>query len=111
MKAKRKIKEIEHLLPPIRNLLERIYGDRLVDVILYGSFAKDNALKESDIDIAIVLRGRVNKVNEIDRIGEELYDLMLETEELISVYPVSENELNSSEWPLYYHIRVEGIKI
>jgi hypothetical protein len=37
--------------------------------------------------------------------------LILETSELISVYPISEKEVENSVWPLYYHIRTEGIKI
>lgn len=111
MKAERTLREIEHLLPQIRRLLERIYGDRLVDVILYGSFAKNNATKDSDVDIAVVLRGRVNKSEEISRIGEELYNLMLEADELISVYPLSEDEMKNTVWPLYHHLRTEGVKI
>jgi predicted nucleotidyltransferase len=111
VKSSRTIKEIEHLLPRIRDLLTKVYGDRLVDIILYGSFAKNNATKESDIDIAVVLKGRVDKVKEIDRMGEVLYALMLETDELISVYPISEDELNNSIWPLYQHIKTEGLKI
>jgi len=111
MKVKRTTREIEHLLPQIRRLLEKIYGDRLVDIILFGSFARNSAGKDSDIDIAVVLRGGVNKAKEIDKIGEVLYDLMLETNELISVYPLGQDEIRNSTWPLYYHIREEGIKI
>jgi len=111
MKGNRMIKEIEHLLPQISNLLKKIYGDRLVGIILYGSFAKNNATKESDIDIAVVLKGRVNKSIEIDKIYDILYDLMLETGELISIYPLSDEEIRNSTWPLYHHIRTEGINI
>jgi len=111
MKGNRMIKEIEHLLPQIRNLLKKIYGDRLVGIILYGSFARNNATEDSDIDIAVVLKGKVNKVKEIDRIGEALYNLMLETDELISIYPLSDEEIRNSTWPLYHYIRTEGIKI
>jgi len=111
MKGNRMIKEIEHLLPQIRNILKKIYGDRLVDIILYGSFAKNNATKESDIDIAVVLKGRINKSIEIDKIYDMLYDLMLETGELISIYPLSTKEIINSTWPLYHYIRTEGIKI
>jgi len=111
MKGNRMIKEIEHLLPQIRNILKKIYGDRLVDIILYGSFAKNNATKESDIDIAVVLKGRVNKSIEINKIYDILYDLMLETGELISIYPLSNEEIINSTWPLYHYIRKEGIKI
>jgi len=111
MKSKRTIKEIKYLLPRIRNLLEEIYGERLVDIILYGSFAKNNATEDSDIDIAVVLKGKINRTKEIDRMSEALYDLMLETDELFSVYPVSEDELNDSVWPLHYHIRTDGIRV
>lgn len=110
MKVKRTIKNIKDLLPKIRELLERIYGDRLMEVFLYGSFARNKAMKESDIDIAVVIRGRVNKAKEIDKIYDVLYDLMLETGELISVNPLSDEEIKNSIWPLYYHIRTEGIK-
>lgn len=111
MEKKRTRREIKHLLPRIRKLLESIYGNRLVNVILYGSFARNEANKESDIDIAVVLKGPVDKSKEIDLIYDELYDLMLETCELISVFPLSEEEIENSSWPLYYHIRTEGVKI
>ena len=111
MKPERKIRDIEYLFPQIRKLLEKIYGERLVDIILYGSFAKNNATKESDIDIAVVLKGSVDKIKEIKRIHHSLYALTLEYGELISVTPISEKELNDTEWPLYHHIKNEGIKI
>ncbi len=111
MKTKRAIKEIEYILPRVREILRGIYGDRLTDVILYGSFARGEPTEDSDIDIAVVLKGKTDKTEEIDRIYELLYELMLETGELISVYPVSEEEVENVIWPLYYHIRTEGIKI
>lgn len=111
MKTQRTTKEIEHLLLRMKKILKRIYGSRLVNVILYGSFARNKAQKESDIDIAVILKGRVNKSKEIDRIYDVLYALMLETGELISVYPLSDKEIDNSVWPLYYHVKMEGIKI
>ncbi len=111
MKTKRTIKEIRSLLSRIRKLLERIYGDRLMDVILYGSFARNTSTNDSDIDIAVVLKGTVNKTKEIDRVYDILYDIILETGELISVNPLSEEEIKNLIWPLYYHIKREGIKI
>ncbi len=50
-------------------------------------------------------------MKEIDRIRDILYELMLQTDELISVHPVSEEELKNSIWPLYYHIRKKGLKL
>ncbi len=111
MTSKRTIQEIEPILPEIKSALENIYGARLVGVILYGSFARNTPTVDSDIDIAAVLKGAVNPIKEIDRIYDVLYDLMLETGELISVYPLSEEEMGNSVWPLYHHIRTEGLRI
>ncbi|MCK4615012.1 MAG: nucleotidyltransferase domain-containing protein [Thermoplasmata archaeon] len=111
MKSKRTVKDIESLFPRIKGILQKTYGNRLVDIFLYGSFAKNNARMESDIDIAVVLEGEVNKSKEIDKIYDVLYDLILESGELISIFPLSDNEIKNSIWPLYYHIRKEGIKI
>jgi predicted nucleotidyltransferase len=111
MKKKKEIKDIEDILPRIKDILKAVYGKRLKDIILYGSFARDTATEDSDIDIAVVLKGEVDKTKEIDRIYDLLYDLILETDELISVYPVSEEEIRNIVWPLYKHIRTVGVKI
>ena len=109
--AKRALKEIEPILPEIKKILQKIYADRLVDVFLYGSFAKNKAGKDSDIDIAVVLKYKVDQSKEIDKTCDALYELMLRTGELISVFPVSSKEIRTSNWPLYHHITIEGKKL
>lgn len=112
MKAKkRKLQEIKPLLPEVRKRLEKLYGDRLQSVILYGSFARNRADTDSDIDVAVVLKGKIQRVKELSKIGDALDDLMIETDELISVYPMTETELDNPVWPLYKHIREEGVWI
>lgn len=105
------MKEIKSLLSEIKNILNEIYGERLIDIILYGSFARDEATQDSDIDIAVVLRDEVNKFKEIRRLTDATYGLMLEYGELISFYPISTEELADTEWPLHYFIQTEGIKV
>jgi len=111
MRNERSLEDIKYILKDIKAVLENIYTGRLVSVILYGSFAKNKATEESDIDIAVVLKGTVDKIREIDRIHDSIYSLGLEHDELISVNPLSEEELKDTEWPLYYHIQREGIKV
>jgi predicted nucleotidyltransferase len=111
MQGKRTIKEIEQILPEVKKLLKQIYADRLVDAILYGSFVRNEATEDSDIDIAVILKGKVDKPKEIDRIYDQIYELVLESGELISIHPVSDEELKNSIWPLYQHIKDEGIKL
>lgn len=106
-----RIERVYQILPKIRETLARLYGDRLLEIVLYGSFACKTFHDESDVDIAVVLRGKVNKFKEIDRIYDAVYPLLLETGELISINPLSEEEVANSTWPLAYHIQKEGLKI
>jgi type I restriction enzyme S subunit len=48
------------LVREFRQGLEAIYGDRLRGVYLYGSYARDDAGDDSDIDVAVVLEGPVH---------------------------------------------------
>jgi len=105
------IKEIEPLLFGVKACLRKIYGKRLAAMILYGSFANGKANEDSDIDIAVVLKGSVDKAEEISKIHDAIYHLSREYCQLISVYPLSEEELGDVEWPLHYHIRNKGIKV
>jgi predicted nucleotidyltransferase len=49
-----------------------LYGKKLKDIILYGSWARGQGTKESDIDLVIVLGGKVIPGKEIDRIAEPI---------------------------------------
>jgi len=111
MKVKRSTKEIKPILLEIKRKLSKIYADRLTKIILYGSFARDEATNESDIDVAVILKGKINKIKEIDKIHNIIYPLTIEYGELISVNPISEEEIKDIEWPLYYHIQNEGITV
>ncbi len=109
--VRRELKDIEPVVKDIKETLKRLYGDRLVDIVLYGSFAKEKATHDSDIDIAVILKGDVDKSKEIDRIIDSIYLIGLKYDELISVNPISEDDIVDTGWPLYKHINKEGIKV
>ena len=48
---------LQPLLSSYRQLLERRFGDRLLDVRLYGSWARGDADDDSDVDVAVVVAG------------------------------------------------------
>ena len=101
--------QIEHILKEFREKTEKLYGKRLKDVILYGSWAKGLANQDSDIDLAIVLDGDVAPGEEIDRTIDIITEINLNYGVLISVYPVSENDYNSVNSPLMLNLRREGV--
>ncbi|OHB64377.1 MAG: DNA polymerase subunit beta [Planctomycetes bacterium RBG_13_62_9] len=96
----------------IREFTQRVqtlYGDRLKRVVIYGSWARNEATAESDIDLAVVLADDVVPGKEIDRMIDILTDINLEYGELLSVYPVSEEDYLGRNSPLLINIRREGI--
>jgi predicted nucleotidyltransferase len=55
---------LDQILREFRDALERIYGSRLVRVVLFGSQARDKAEPDSDIDVMLVLQGAVTAVQD-----------------------------------------------
>ena len=57
---------IRTILAEYRARLEKIYGPRLVRVVLFGSQARGDAALDSDIDVMIVLAGPLDHWRETD---------------------------------------------
>ena len=96
----------------IREFVQRaqsLYGERLRQVLVYGSCARNEATEESDIDLAVVLAGDVRPGREIDRMIDIITDINLEYGVLLSVYPVSEEDYLHANSPLLINLRREGI--
>jgi len=97
------------IVADLRPLLEKIYGERLVRLVLYGSQARGDATAGSDIDILVVLRGAVQAGKEIARTGETTAALSLKNDVVISCVFVSEERFNSEQSPLLLNVRKEGL--
>ncbi len=104
-------KNIENILSDLKRELKQLYQNRLVSVILYGSYARGEAGEDSDIDIVVVLKGTVIPGREIDCMLDTIIDLGLKYNTLISIYPVSEDCMQSVKSPLLLNVRAEGISI
>lgn len=48
---------MESILTELKKSIQKIAGDRLVKMVLYGSRARGDYNEESDTDIAIIIRG------------------------------------------------------
>lgn len=97
------------LLPRIKAALTAEYGDRLKGVVLYGSTARGEAERESDIDLLVILDGPFQLGKELETIIHALYPLQLEVLRPIHAMPVSEKDYMSGEYALYRNARREGI--
>lgn len=103
--------ELLKVLGELHARLERLYGDRLVEVLLFGSRARGEADPESDIDVLVVLREPVRPATEIARTGDIVAGLSLEHDVVISCVFMDENRYRTRAGPLLRNVRREGIPV
>ena len=101
-------KEIQAFIKEIQQIL----GDRLKKVILYGSYARGDYNKQSDVDIMILADLSFKEIEEYrDRISDIAYDIELDTGVILS--PVIKNieKYNSriNFVPFYKNVQKEGV--
>jgi predicted nucleotidyltransferase len=103
--------KLTQLLTEFRNELQQLYGSKFVQLILYGSQARNQATADSDIDIAVILKSPISPPTEIFHMGIIKSKLSLQYDELLSVMPISEEDFKNKSTPLLINIRREGIAI
>jgi predicted nucleotidyltransferase len=103
--------KLTNILAELRRRFEALYGERLVQMILFGSQARGDAVPGSDIDILVVLKDPVQPGEEIDRTIDTVADLSLQHNEVISCVFMGEERFMHRYGPLLRNIRREGIRI
>lgn len=101
---------IHQLMDELEKQLNRIYGQKLMGVYLFDSFARDEQVDGSDVDVLIVLNDFDSYAAEIERTGEAISDLSLEFDLSISRIFVDQAGWMNSDSPLLRNIRQEVIK-
>lgn len=102
-----KIKKITDIL---KSQINTLYQNRLYNLVLFGSQARNEAVEGSDIDVLIVLKDEnVNAVKELRIITDLITSLSLEFNEVISCVFVSEKRYLNEKSPLLLNVRKEGI--
>jgi predicted nucleotidyltransferase len=91
--------------------LKELYGDNLSRVILYGSKARGNATKDSDIDIMIVLKKYGKWSEEFEKVCKITNEICYRYDILISCGIKSEYEFFNRNTPLLLNIRREGVPL
>ncbi|TAE29621.1 MAG: nucleotidyltransferase domain-containing protein [Cytophagales bacterium] len=101
---------IEPIVREFKVALQDLYGDRLRDVILYGSYARGDYDDESDIDLMVVLGDEeVDTFREIRRMSELETLFLLKYGIVISLLPSTTRRLQQSIMPIYDNVRREGL--
>jgi predicted nucleotidyltransferase len=103
------MKRIKAVIEEFKVEVEKLYGKTLKNIILYGSWARNEATEDSDIDLLVVLEGDILPGKEIDRMIDIITDINLKYNVLMAVCPVSERDYSNVRSPLLMNVRREGV--
>ena len=107
-----KDEKVLELLSRIQEELCKLFGDKLIDIILYGSYARLENTKDSDIDIMVLVDEKNNLLRQYeDHITDIMVDLSLEYDMVVSIisesYEVYKNY--SDILPFFNNVKKEGV--
>jgi predicted nucleotidyltransferase len=102
---------IRRILEDFRERLRALYGPRLRDVILFGSYARGDAEEGSDVDLMVVLDDFADERTEEERVDPIAYELSLANDLVISLFVVRAEEYRERMSPLLLNVRREGVPI
>ena len=103
--------KIEELLRELKQGFQRIYGDTLKALYLYGSHARGDARLDSDVDVLLVLKGSFDYLEMLKLSDDFAVSLSLENDIVISRAFVSEQEFKEKCSPFLINVRREGITV
>ena len=103
--------QLNNIVNELRQSLESLYGERLQDVILFGSQARGDALAGSDIDLLVVLEGDVRPGEEILRTGDIVSSISLKYDVVVSCLFLPARRFAREQGPLLRNVRREGVSI
>ena len=108
------INELNKILHQMASAYHSVYGDNVVKLLLYGSYARGDNTEDSDVDIVAIVHGERSKLQEdLKKIWDISSDLELEYGTIVSptVIPFTEFEKYKYDLPYYKNIQNEGVDI
>ena len=103
--------ETSLVLSELKSGLSGLYGDRLSSLWLFGSRARGEESPDSDFDVMIVLKDKVDAGEEIARTGGVVSSLGLKYDVVPSCVYVSADRFAREQSPLFLNVRREGKQI
>ena len=104
--------DLRKMLLELEEKLQRVYGNKLKAVILYGSVARGTATEESDIDIMVLIDGTAQELRTFeDQLSDVSADISIKYFKVFSIMDISYQEY--MRWmnmlPFYRNVSQEGV--
>jgi uncharacterized protein len=103
--------KVQIILDETRKELQKIYRDRLKDIILFGSYARGDFLEDSDIDIILLIENAKDIFAEREKYFPIVSRISLEYDKIVSIIPFDSREFLEKRTPLILNVNKEGIRI
>ncbi len=100
---------IKKILRELKTGLTELYGPRLKAVYLFGSYARGDYNRNSDLDVMIVLDTYTSYWDELVYSAELASRLSLEYDVTISRMIMTEEQWKKGDLPVLRNIRAEGV--
>ena len=102
---------IDEVIRACHRALKKHYGDRLIDVMVYGSAARGEMTPESDLDLLVLLRPPFDFFTELRQIVDVLYPIQLHSNRLISAKPASADDFERGASHFFRNIKAESMRV
>ena len=100
---------VKRLVNQIKEHLAKMYGEKIRRVILYGSCARGQATRESDIDVLLLVDKSLNPFEVRENLSDLLFDIVLDEGDLVSVMAVPEDFFENYNSPFMLNVKKEGV--
>ncbi|MFV0527619.1 MAG: nucleotidyltransferase family protein [Lachnospiraceae bacterium] len=100
----------EKVLTELVDGILKIIDNKVVSIILYGSTARGTNAEDSDVDVAILMQGNLDKDTE-EKLSDFIVDMNLEYDKVFSVIDIDYDLF--CKWqkvtPFYQNVTQEGV--
>ena len=104
------MKDIDTILKRLKKDLKAALGEKIGDLILFGSYSRGDNTEYSDVDLLILVNSRLTR-DETRKVDDLIADYSLEHDVVISglVYPIDTYKRFNT--PFLLNIKEEGIVV
>ena len=106
--------ELNKLLGIIKDEMRTVFQEKLIEIILFGSYARGDYNSNSDIDVMIIADIEENQIMKyIYRISDIFSDLSIEYDIMISPIIETSNKFEKykNTIPFLQNVQKEGVRI